>query len=113
MFNIFKKKPMNYKNIGAEEFSTLKDLGGHIVLDVRSPGELADGAIPGYKMINMFDPSFRTEIEKLDKSKTYLVYCRSGNRSGQTCAMMAEMGFENLYNLSGGIFAWNSSPVAS
>ena len=113
MFNIFKRKPVNYKNIGAEEFDSLKNLEGHIVIDVRSPNELSEGSIPGYKMINMFDPSFRSKIEKLDKSKTYLVYCRSGSRSKQTCAMMADLGFENLYNLSGGVFAWNSSPVAS
>ena len=80
----------------------------HVILDVRSPQELAEGSIPGHIMINMFDPSFQEEIQKLDKTKTYLIYCRSGNRSGQTCAMMSQMGFGELYNLAGGIGAWNA-----
>ncbi len=108
MFNFFKKKPMNYNNIDAVEFKKLIDEGG-IVLDVRSPGELAEGSITGYKQINLFDRSFKTEIDRLDKSKTYLVYCRSGNRSGQACAIMDQMGFEKLYNLNGGISAWRAS----
>lgn len=78
-----------------------------IILDVRSPGELAEGFIPNYKQVNFFNTSFREELERLDRSKTYLVYCRSGRRSGKACQMMSKMGFENLYNLRGGVQAWN------
>ena len=99
---------MNYQNIGAEKFSELMEKEDHVVLDVRAPGELQEGSIPEHKMINFFEPDFRDQIEKLDKSKTYLIYCRSGNRSGQACAMMADMGFDHLYNLEGGIGAWNA-----
>jgi len=108
MFSFFKKKPMNYNDVDPIEFQRLIDEGG-VILDVRSPGELAEGSISGYKQINFFEGTFRSKIEKLDKSKTYLVYCRSGNRSSQTCTMMDGMGFEKLYNLNGGIGAWNSS----
>ena len=104
---------MNYQNIDAQHFAELMEKDGHIVLDVRSPGELADGEVPGYTMINFFDSDFRDQVSKLDKSKTYLVYCRSGNRSGQACALKADLGFKHLYNLSGGIGAWNSAQVAS
>lgn len=100
---------MKYQNINAEVFAEMKDQENHVVLDVRSPGELAEGFVPGNTMINFFDPGFREELSKLDKSKTYLIYCRSGNRSGQAFALMADMGFENLYNLQGGIGAWNGS----
>lgn len=104
---------MNYRNINASEFAELKEQENHVVLDVRSPGELAEGAIPGHIMINIFDPAFASKITELDKSKTYLVYCRSGNRSGQACAFMASMGFSNLYNLNGGIGAWNAMVAVS
>ena len=99
---------MSFQNINAEEFSALIDKSNHVVLDVRSPQELADGSFPGHQMINFFDPTFPNQLEQLDKSKHYLVYCRSGNRSGQACQMMANMGFTGaLYNLVGGIGAWN------
>ncbi|WP_425389814.1 rhodanese-like domain-containing protein [Ekhidna sp.] len=102
---------MNFKNIEVSEFEQLMSTPDHVVLDVRSPQELVEGSIPDHVMINMFEPSFMQKIEKLDKSKAYLVYCRSGNRSGQTCAMMSKMGFPKLYNLNGGIGAWNQHKV--
>ena len=98
---------MSYKNIAAKEFNELMNQEGHVVLDVRSPGELSEGAIDDHIMININDPSFPSEIEKLDKSKAYLIYCRSGSRSESACGYMDSLGFENLYNLSGGIIAWN------
>jgi len=52
---------------------------------------------------------FMNEIEKLDREKPYLVYCRSGNRSGKACNMMDQLGFGNTYNLIGGMLAWAGS----
>jgi rhodanese-related sulfurtransferase len=49
--------------------------------------------------------NFKNEIEQLDKNKTYFVYCRSGNRSGQACMMMSDLSLK-AYNLIGGIGAW-------
>ncbi|MDX1327219.1 MAG: rhodanese-like domain-containing protein, partial [Arenibacter sp.] len=54
---------------------------------------------------------FITALEKLDKSKNYYVYCRSGNRSGQACAIMNKLGFENTYNLQGGIMEWEGEII--
>jgi rhodanese-related sulfurtransferase len=100
---------MSFENISVEKFSELMKEENHVILDVRSPQELAEGSVPGHEMINFFDSNFPEQVEKLDKSKTYLIYCRSGNRSGQACAMMANMGFGKLYNLEGGIGAWNAA----
>jgi len=102
-------KTRAYENIEVDQFSALMENKDAVVLDVRTPAEKSDGIIPGYKLINIMDPSFEEEVSKLDKDKTYLVYCRSGNRSGQACGIMADMGFKNLYNLMGGIGAWNST----
>lgn len=113
MFNLFKKKPMNYQNVDAAQFAELKNKTNHVVLDVRSPGELAEGSVPGHKMINFFDSQFKANVAKLDKSKTYLVYCRSGNRSAQACTVMADLGFTSIYNLKGGIGAWNQLAAVS
>lgn len=73
-----------------------------VILDVRTPEETAEGMIEGAEQLDYNADNFEAEIEKLDKEKTYLVYCRSGNRSGKACALMAEKGFKNLYNMKGG-----------
>ncbi|MEZ4988707.1 MAG: rhodanese-like domain-containing protein [Saprospiraceae bacterium] len=95
-----------FSNIGVDEFNSLAKDKKAVILDVRSPGETAQGKIPGAKEINLMGADFRQKIEQLDKNKTYLVYCRSGNRSATACNMMASAGFEHLYNLVGGYGAW-------
>mgnify|MGYP005823309189 FL=1 len=77
------------------------------ILDVRTPEEVEEGYIPGSTNIDIYlGQEFVDELEKLDKSKNYYVYCRSGNRSGQACAIMNSIGFENAYNLEGGFMNW-------
>ncbi|MCX2836685.1 rhodanese-like domain-containing protein [Salinimicrobium sp. MT39] len=78
-----------------------------VILDVRTEEEIEEGYIPGAKMIDIYKgQEFIDEIEKLDKDKNYYVYCRSGNRSGQACAIMDQKGFGNTYNLIGGFSNW-------
>ncbi len=98
---------MSYENIGPEKFNELMQDDSSVVIDVRPEAELVEGEIEGHITINFFDPTFQEQIDELDRDKTYLLHCRSGNRSGKACAMMAQMGFEKLYNLDGGIQAWN------
>ncbi|MEP1095189.1 MAG: rhodanese-like domain-containing protein [Cyclobacteriaceae bacterium] len=98
---------MNYKNIGPWKFDELKEKADYIVLDVRTPRECLEIAISGHIAINIYDPSFEAQVEKLDKSKAYLIYCRTGLRSRQACEMMSRIGFERLYNLEGGIVSYS------
>lgn len=79
-----------------------------ILMDVRTPEETADGKIEGAMELDFRSPDFAQKLDELDKEKTYLIYCRSGNRSGQACDMMAKKGFKKLYNLDGGFMAWSS-----
>jgi len=77
------------------------------ILDVRTSDEVEEGYIPKATNIDIYlGQDFLEEIEKLDKSKNYYVYCRSGNRSRQACAIMKSVGFANAYNLEGGILEW-------
>ncbi|MCK0191306.1 rhodanese-like domain-containing protein [Arenibacter sp. F20364] len=77
------------------------------LLDVRTPEEVAEGYIPNATNIDIYlGQEFVDELEKLDKTKNYYVYCRSGQRSGQACAIMNKLGFENAYNLVGGFMNW-------
>ncbi len=95
-------------DLSQEEWSEqLKQDGDAMVLDVRTPEELEEGFIPNATNIDFYlGQEFMAEIEKLDKGKNYYVYCRSGNRSGQACAIMNSLGFKNTYNLAGGFMNW-------
>lgn len=98
------------KNVDVEKARALmeshEDDPAFVVLDVRTPGEVAAGAIEGSVNINYRNESFSREISTLDREKTYLVYCRTGNRSARTAEMMVDDGFPEVYNMMGGITAW-------
>ena len=78
-----------------------------VILDVRTEDEFEDGNIPKAVNIDIYQgQEFISELQKLDKSKSYFVYCRSGSRSSQACAIMNQLGFENTFNLEGGFMDW-------
>ena len=62
--------------------------------------------IPGAQVIDFKAAGFETEIDKLDKSKTYFVYCASGKRSSKAADQMKEKGFDKVFVLDGGVKAW-------
>lgn len=78
-----------------------------VLLDVRTPIENQMVRIPNSILIDLNSPMFMQEIEKLDKSKSYYVYCRSGNRSFHAGNFMLQAGFEKVYNLEPGIIGWH------
>lgn len=96
-------------NLSKEDWSEqLKEDPNAVVLDVRTQEEVDMGIIPNAIHIDIYKgQGFIDEVEKLDKTKNYYVYCRSGARSGQACTILNELGFENAYNLEGGYNAWN------
>lgn len=101
-----------YHNIRSGELQEIlkKDKKAQL-LDVRSPGEFQSGHIPKSRNVNVMTPNFKSQIQSLDKSKTYYVYCRSGMRSAKACKIMAKEGFENVHNLKGGVMGWNGKLV--
>ncbi|WP_417289929.1 rhodanese-like domain-containing protein [Corallibacter sp.] len=81
-----------------------------VILDVRTDEELEEGFIPNAVHIDIYQgQEFINQVEALDKDKTYYVYCRSGNRSGQACAIMNQLGFEKTNNLLGGFSEWEGA----
>ena len=78
-----------------------------VIIDVRTEDECEEGIIPNAINIDIFKgQGFIDEIETLDKSKNYYVYCKAGSRSAQACAVMNQLGFESTYNLTGGFMNW-------
>jgi len=78
-----------------------------VILDVRTQEEIDEGYIPNSTHIDFYlGAEFVEALKKLDTTKNYYVYCRSGNRSGQACTIMNQLGIENAYNLMGGMNEW-------
>ena len=98
------------KNVSAEEFQKLiTNRTNAIILDVRTPNEVAQGIIKNAVKIDFYDKNFQAELDKLDKSKPVLIYCRSGRRSGIAMSTLRDLGFSEVYNLQGGIIEWSEA----
>ena len=85
-----------------------KDNQSFIIIDVRTPEEFANEHIENAVNLDYYSEKFRDELNKLDKEKTYLIYCRSGNRSGKALSIMKELAFREIYNMLGGIIQWKA-----
>jgi rhodanese-related sulfurtransferase len=79
-----------------------------VVIDVRAAEEVEEGIIPDALHLDIYKgQEFISALEKLDKSLSYFVYCRSGVRSTQACSLMQQLGFTATFNLVGGFMEWN------
>ena len=101
---------MAYEDLAPKEFlAAFNQSENAVLLDVRTAPEIEEASIDGHIDIDIQQPGFTEKVGALDKSKTYFIYCRSGNRSGQACKYMATQGFGKLYNLKGGMIAWTDT----
>lgn len=82
---------------------------GLVILDVRTPEEFADGHLDGAIMIDFYEDDFVDRLSALDPETPYLLYCRSGNRSGKTAAILEDLGFTDVADVDGGVVAWADS----
>ncbi|MFZ4064368.1 MAG: rhodanese-like domain-containing protein [Candidatus Nanopelagicaceae bacterium] len=96
-------------NQGAADFAKTITDSSVVVLDVRTPGEFMVGHIANAINIDVEGMQFNADVSKLDKTKTYAVYCHSGRRSGIATSEMSKLGFSKLFNLDGGIGAWSAA----
>lgn len=94
--------------VEAGRFAELMKQPNTVILDVRTAEEFSAGHIPGARLLDVLqEASFRTAAAGLDRSKQYLIYCRSGRRSQQAAAILKELGFKQITDLKGGFQAWN------
>ena len=83
-----------------------------VTLDVRTPDEFNTSRISNSVNIDFYNPQlFMEKVQKLDKNVSYFVYCRTGVRSANSCLLMKELGFNNTYNLIGGIVDWKGEII--
>lgn len=95
------------KEVTPEEAAKiLKEKKDVVVLDIRTPDEFKGGHIKGATNINFRDKDFAKKIAELDKSKTYIIHCAAGGRSGRACEQIKGMKFENMLHLKAGFSGW-------
>ena len=101
-----------FKNAPVAELTKIKNEKKALVIDVRTPAEWQQGVIDGADIfIDYNGANFKQELAKLDKSKTYVVYCRSGGRSAGASQVMVDNGFKQVINMQGGIMSWGGKLV--
>jgi rhodanese-related sulfurtransferase len=96
-------------NQGVADFAKTVSDSSVVVLDVRTPGEFMSGHLVNAINIDVEGAQFNAYVSKLDKTKTYAVYCRSGRRSAIATTEMSKLEFKTLFNLEGGTGAWSAA----
>jgi rhodanese-related sulfurtransferase len=85
---------------------SLQDDPEFVLLDIRTLAEVEAGHLSGAVSLDFYSDSFRDDLAALDRDLVYLIYCRTGNRTGQAYGIMEELGFERVYDMGGGISQW-------
>ena len=80
-----------------------------IILDVRTPAEYAGGHIENAVNLDYYEDDFEETLDTYDKNKTYLIYCRTANRTASVMIIMQRLEFTKVYNMLGGINAWTAA----
>lgn len=107
---VYSCESQNASSLDANSFNKLlKQTKNAVILDVRTPEEYSNGYIADAININYNDENFNKLISNLDKSAPYFVYCLSGGRSSRAADYMRTNGFKNVYDMKGGILAWQKS----
>jgi rhodanese-related sulfurtransferase len=82
-----------------------------VILDVRTPAEFTEGHIRGAINLDISAPELERRLGALDRGKSYLVYCRTGNRSLRAVQAMERLGFRTVYHMNQGIVAWQQKKL--
>ncbi len=100
------------EDVDSKRFKELSDGGKGIILDVRTPEEVAEGFIPGSIHIDIYENDFEQRINKLAKDKEVFVYCAAGGRSSDAAGLLMKNGFVKVYNLKDGFLDWKKKGFA-
>ena len=102
-------EPKAAQLIDANEAASLIAAKKVVVLDVRTPQEFATGHLTGATNLDFHSKEFQAQLERLNKKQSYLVHCAVGGRSARACKLMSELNFSSVYDLKGGIKAWEQA----
>lgn len=107
MLMSFLAQAQSVKRLDPQNFEKkLKESKEPILVDVRTAGEYAQGHLANALLIDINSNDFKSRANKLDKSKPVFVYCKAGSRSSAAADVLSDLGFKEIYDLNGGIMAW-------
>lgn len=95
--------------LSISKFEKMASKKKNTLIDVRAPEEISEGQIKGAINMNLLGETFDSELQHLDKNKTYLLYCKTGKRTRRAADKMQKAGFKHVYMLDGGITAWEEA----
>jgi rhodanese-related sulfurtransferase len=104
---IYAQEGKDRQIIKEKKFNRLMKKENTVVIDVRTTEEFSSGHIPGALHMDVQKDNFTQNIQALDPSKKYLLYCKSGKRSAKATAILKKNGFNNVHHLRGGFQQWN------
>ncbi len=107
----YKGNDETIEKVGAGIFHEVISQGG-LLLDVRTPEEYAEGHLEGSQNVDILQEDFVDKVNNMDKTQTAFVYCRSGGRSKNAANILATAGFTKIFDLKGGIGAWQEEGFA-
>ncbi|MCB0907696.1 MAG: rhodanese-like domain-containing protein [Nocardioidaceae bacterium] len=101
--------PSSGSSLAPADFAAAVKVAGTTIIDVRTPEEFAAGHLKGAVNMDVENPAqFQAQVAGLDPTRTYALYCHTGNRSGVAKDYLAGAGFASVYDLAGGIEAWSN-----
>lgn len=105
--------PSSVAHVTPQEFADRITAKGDsaLVIDVRTPGEYADGYIEGARLLDYYGPNFAAEVAQLPKDKHLFIYCRSGSRSNSSVSVFLNAGFKHVTNLAQGMNGWQGASM--
>ena len=106
LFSCNQTANLTFQDIDSDELELMINKEDLTLLDVRTTAEYSNGHLISALNINYYGENFDDEIDKLDKLKPIVVYCKSGGRSSKSALKLVEKGFEKIYNLKGGFDQW-------
>lgn len=116
LFGLFLSLPVFAQQEGGIQLLPPKTFAGSLdtsaekqVIDVRTPEEFRSGHIIHAKNINIYDKDFKESVQKLNREQPIYVYCKGGVRSAEAAKTLHELGFTTIYDLQGGIMAWENN----
>ena len=98
------------QEVDAFGLQQLRTQGEVVIIDVRTEAEFAQGSIQGAKHTPLH--MLPLVADQLEKLKPVIIICRSGARSAQACAFLTSKGFNNVFNLRGGVMGWAQAGMA-
>lgn len=106
--SIIQPKTIDFRDISVEELPSAFGTDSYTIIDVRTPEEIAGGMIDDAIHIDYVSTDFEDRLNELDKNENYVIYCRSGGRSGKTSEKMRKLGFRSVCNLDGGYLSYTA-----